>query len=378
MSQKKYNKEFKQTVVELYRSGTPVNQLASEYGVSEVTIYKWIKLHSPIEGTGELTAAEITAIQKENLRLKQEVDIPKKGYDHIRAKIVDQELIDHITKESEHQPVQMMCRILKMPKSTYYKSFHKKPNSYHVANEKLLAHIRVIHNESGGRYGAPKIFAILKQDGYTGSIERVQRIMKKAGIRSNITKKYKPTSSQKSVEERENVLSQDFTTETINEKWVADITYIHTQRDGWCYLASVLDLHTKKIVGYKFGRKMTVDLVLEALDNAVDAQNPAPGLILHTDLGSQYTSAEALKQLEKYEMIPSFSRKGCPYDNACIESFHATLKKEEVYRTRYDSFETARIALFKYIEGWYNRKRIHGSIDYFTPDTYEKMCRAAA
>ncbi|MGN7479877.1 IS3 family transposase [Solibacillus silvestris] len=378
MSQKKYNQEFKQTVVELYRSGTSVNQLSSEYGISEVTIYKWIKLHSPIEGTNELTAAEVTAIQKENLRLKQEVENLKKGYDHIRAKIDDQELIDHIKKESEHQPVQLMCRVLKMPKSTYYQSFHKKPNSYHVANEKLLVRIRAIHADSGGRYGAPKIFALLKQEGYTGSIDRVQRIMKQAGIRSNIVKKYKPTSSSGHVEERENLLEQDFTTETINEKWVADITYIHTVQDGWCYLASVQDLHTKKIVGYKFGRRMTVDLVLDALENAVKAQQPASGLILHTDLGTQYTSEDFRKKLEQHGITPSYSRKGCPYDNACIESFHATLKKEEVYRTRYANFETARIALFRYIEGWYNRKRIHGSIGYLSPDAFEKICRAAA
>jgi putative transposase len=140
--------------------------------------------------------------------------------DHIRSKIEDQELIDHITKESEHQPVQLMCRVLKMPKSTYYQSFHKKPNSYHVANEELLVRIRAIHKESGGRYGAPKIFAILKQEGYTGSIDRVQRIMRRAGIRSNIVKKYKPASSSAPVEERENVLKQDFTTESINQKWV--------------------------------------------------------------------------------------------------------------------------------------------------------------
>lgn len=140
-------------------------------------------------------------------------------------------------------------------------------------------------------YGAPKIFALLKQEGYTGSIDRVQRIMKQAGIRSNIVKKYKPTSSSSNVEERENLLAQDFTTETINEKWVADITYIHTVQDGWCYLASVQDLHTKKIVGYKFGRRMTMDLVLDALENAVMAQQPALGLILHTDLGVQFNIA---------------------------------------------------------------------------------------
>jgi putative transposase len=287
-------------------------------------------------------------------------------------------LIDFITSEEEHHPVQLMCRVLKVPKSTYYQSFHKKLNSYHVANEQLLERIRVIHQESDGRYGAPKIFEVLKKEGYTGTINRIQRIMKKAGIQSNIIKKHRPTPTQKKVEERDNVLEQDFTTTTINEKWVADITYIHTIRHGWCYLASVLDLHTKKVVGYKFSRKMTVDIVLEALDNAVQAQNPSPGLIIHTDLGTQYTSQSFQERLKKYEMIPSFSRKGCPYDNACIESFHATLKKEEVYRTHYDSFETARIALFKYIEGWYNRKRIHGSIGYITPDECEKVCRAAA
>jgi len=271
-----------------------------------------------------------------------------------------------------------MCRVLKMPKSTYYQSFHKKPNSYHVSNEKLLEQIRTIHQESDGRYGAPKIFEKLRKEGYTGSIKRVQRIMKKAGIRSIITKKYKPTPSQQPVEEQENVLQQDFTTTNINEKWVADITYIHTIRHGWCYLASVLDLHTKKVVGHKFSRNMTTELVLEALDNAVQAQKPNPGLIVHTDLGTQYTSEAFQERLKNYEIIPSFSRKGCPYDNACMESFHATLKKEEVYRTHYENYETARIAIFKYIEGWYNRKRIHGSIDYLTPDEYERMCRAAS
>ncbi|WP_408056778.1 IS3 family transposase [Ureibacillus massiliensis] len=378
MSQKRYNQEFKQTVIELYHSGTSVSELSSEYGVSEVTIYKWIKQYSPIEGTQELTVAEVEAIQKENLRLKQELEILKKGYDHIREKIDNEELIDYITSESEHHPVQLMCRVLKMPKSTYYQSFHKQPNSYHVANEQLLERIRVIHQESKGRYGAPKIFVILQNEGYTGTINRIQRIMKRAGIQSNTTKKYRPTPTQKPVEERENILEQDFTTTNINEKWVADITYIHTIRHGWCYLASVLDLHTKKVIGHKFSRKMTTEIVLEALENAVQAQQPGPGLIVHTDLGTQYTSEAFQERLKKYEMIPSFSRKGCPYDNACIESFHATLKKEEVYQTQYDSFETARIALFKYIEGWYNRKRIHGSIGYLTPDAFEKLCRAAS
>ncbi len=271
-----------------------------------------------------------------------------------------------------------MCRVLKMPKSTYYQAFHKKPNSYYVANEELLELIKAIHQKSKGRYGAPKIHARLQQEGYSCRIKRVQRLMKEAGIQSTITKKYRPTPTSGPVEERENVLEQDFTTTTINEKRVAAITYIHTLRDGWCYLASIRNLHTKKIVGYKFAWTMTTDIVLDALKNAVHAQKPGPGLIMHTDLGTQYTSEAYQQQLKKYEMVPSFSRKGCPYDNACIESFHATLKKGEVYRTKYDRYEAAKIALFQYIEGWYNRQRIHGRIGYMTPDALEQMCRAAA
>uniref|UniRef100_UPI002ACE825E IS3 family transposase n=1 Tax=Sporosarcina beigongshangi TaxID=2782538 RepID=UPI002ACE825E len=149
-------------------------------------------------------------------------------------------------------------------------------------------------------------------------------------------------------------------------------------KNGWCYLASVLDLHTKKIVGYSFSKSMTTELVLQALTNAIEVQKPEEGLILHTDLGSQFTSEDFEKAVKAVEIEHSFSRKGCPYDKACIESFHATLKKEEVYQTTYIDFEAAQIALFQYIESWYNRKRIHGAIDYLTPQQLEDQCRQAA
>lgn len=266
-----------------------------------------------------------------------------------------------------------------MPRSTYYQSFHKGKSSYEMENEAFLAHIKIIHTESKGRYGAPKIHYILtKEEGFSVSLNRVQRIMKKAEIRSTIVKKYRPSSSTRQVEERENLLEQNFDTTTINEKWVADITYIHTLRDGWCYLASILDLHTKKIVGYSFSKSMTTELVLQALKNAIDVQQPDEGLILHTDLGSQYTSEDFEKALEITKIKQSFSRKGCPYDNACMESFHATLKKEEVYQTTYIDHEAARLSLFHYIESWYNRRRIHGAINYLTPQRLEDLCRKDA
>src|SRR6185437_8574058 len=167
-------------------------------------------------------------------------------------------------------------------------------------------------------YGAPKIFKILKKQGHKVSFNRVQRLMKKAGIRSITVKKFRPTPSKEKVEERENILKRDFSTTTINQKWVGDITYIHTLRDGWCYLASVLDLHSKKVVGHSFSKTMTVDLVLNAFSNAINVQQPGEGLIFHTDLGTQYTSDVFAKAIDDAKFVHSFSRKGCPYDNACI------------------------------------------------------------
>lgn len=158
--------------------------------------------------------------------------------------------------------------------------------------------------------------------------------------------------------------------------WVGDITYINTLKDGWCYLATVMDLHTKKIVGYSFSRSMTTDLIIRALENAYYSQNPSGGIVFHSDLGSQYTSDDFAKKIQAYKMTHSFSHKGSPYDNACIESFHAILKKEEVNHENYLDFDSARISLFKYIEGWYNRKRIHGSIGYKTPQELENQIMA--
>jgi len=161
------------------------------------------------------------------------------------------------------------------------------------------------------------------------SLKRVQGLMKKANIRSITTKKFRPTPSKEKIVEGENILERDFETTTINEKWAGDITYIHTLKHGWCYLASVLDLHTRKVVGYAFGRTMTTDLIKTALQNAYDTQQPSEGLIFHSDLGSQYTSDEFTCLIHKYKMKHSFSYKGNPYDNSWIESFHAILRRKK-------------------------------------------------
>ena len=273
-----------------------------------------------------------------------------------------------------------MCSVLGVARSTYYKSLDKTKSIRKLENEALKAAIIRIYKANKGIYGAPRIHHILGTEGFNVSLKRVQRRMKDLDLCAITVKKYKPHSNKKVVEGLENVLKRDFTTTSINEKWVGDITYIHAIKDGWCYLASVLDLHSKKIIGYAFGKRMTNDLVVKALKNAHYNQSPDKNkqLIFHTDLGSQYTSNDLKEICKKLNITQSFSKKGCPYDNACIESFHSSIKKEEIYRNTYRTFEEANIAIFKYIEAWYNKKRLHSSINYMTPDQCELLARSAA
>ena len=260
-----------------------------------------------------------------------------------------------------------------MPRSTYYKTLNKNESSRSIENKNFEEKIIQIYNASKGRYGAPKIHKTLQEESHKMSLKRVQRMMQKLKIQSITVKKFKSYSSKSKIEQRENVLNRDFSTTTINEKWVADITYVHTIKDGWCYFASVLDLCSRKIIGYSFSRTMNNAVVIDALNNAYKNQQPTEQLILHTDLGAQYTSNQFKELTVKLNIVHSFSKKGCPYDNACIESFHAALKKEEVYRTKYFDFHSAKMALFEYIEEWYNRQRIHGRIGYITPQEKENL-----
>ena len=271
-----------------------------------------------------------------------------------------------------------MCKVLKLSRSSYYNFLSKVDSKRTIENKDFEERILTIYDESKKRYGAPKIHKILTSDGATISLKRVQRLMKKLGIKSIIIKKFRPHSSKQKVEALENILKQDFSTTTLNEKWATDITYIYTLRNGWCYLASVLDLCTKKIIGYSFSKTMDTEMALQALYNAVKAQKPTKQIILHSDLGSQYTSSKFKDYVDNNNIIHSFSGKGNPYDNACIESFHASLKKEDVNLVSYYDFDIARLAIFEYIESWYNRKRIHSSIGYLTPQAYEDRLKKSA
>lgn len=271
-----------------------------------------------------------------------------------------------------------MCKVLKVSRSSYYKYLSKKESKRAIETKVLKEKILNIYKESKGRYGAPKIHKKLTKQGAYISLKRTQRLMSELGIKSVICKKFRPMSSKTKVEDKANMLNRDFTTTDINQKWVTDFTYIHTIKDGWCYLASVMDLHSRKIVGYSMSKNIDTKLAIKAVENACLLQNPNKTLILHSDLGSQYTSLEFKEYLSKANIVHSFSGKGNPYDNACIESFHASLKKEEVNLVKYYDFNAARLAIFQYIESWYNRERIHSSIGYITPQQCEDLAKESA
>lgn len=257
-------------------------------------------------------------------------------------------------------------------RSGYYKWVHRKPSEQEKRRQKRMKQIQVHFHASKKRYGSAKIAAKLREEGDVVSTKTVARLMKQMGLRSCTVKKYKATTNSKHNHPVfDNVLNRNFKPEAPNRVWVADITYIGTSQ-GWVYLASVMDLYSRKIVGWSLGERMTKELVLEALDRAWERQQPSPDLIHHSDRGSQYASHEYRQRLETYGMKGSMSRKGNCYDNACIESFHSVLKKELVYQTKFSSRKQAYDAIYKYIELDYNRTRIHSSIGYLTPHLCEK------
>ena len=266
--------------------------------------------------------------------------------------------------------------MLDVSRSGYYKWCREKQNetSYQKRRKALLARITYLFLDSKRRYGSPKITTILRREGGRISERLVGKLMQENGLYSCVSKKFRvcTTDSNHNNPIAPNVLNQEFTATAPNQKWVADITYVPC-REGRLYLASVLDLYTRKIVGWRLDDRMTTDLVSDALDMAYNTQKPKNGLLHHSDRGSQYTSEAYRKKLETYSMKVSMSRKGNCYDNACIESFHSVLKKEFIYCTKFRTKEQAHQEVFEYIELFYNRKRIHGSLGYLSPERFEEQ-----
>jgi putative transposase len=266
----------------------------------------------------------------------------------------------------------MMCRALKVSKSGYY-AWRSRPESTRAKTDRELTRvIRRFHVDSGGVYGSPKIRADLQDEGFRVGRNRVARLMREAGLRGCPKRRFRVKSSKAPGHlVSSNVLNQDFRAERANERWASDITYIHTTQ-GWLFLAVVMDLYSRRIVGWSMDRHMSRYLVIDALRMALGRRQPAEGLVHHSDRGAQYTSDDFLAELEQSGIKSSMSGSGCCYDNAVVESFFGVMKRERINRVHYRTRDEAQSDVFEYIEVFYNRKRRHGYLGNISPAAFEK------
>jgi len=275
--------------------------------------------------------------------------------------------------QKKRHPIALMCGVLRVSKSGYYAWLVRPESDRSIENRRLLVLIRIAHKKSHKTYGSPRVHQQLVKDGERCSEVRVAKLMAANGIRGE--QKHKFTATTDSKHDRpvaENVLDRQFEVNEPNKVWGSDITYVPTG-EGWLYLSGVLDLGMKGIVGWSMADSLETPLVKDALTMAYRRKLPGPGLIHHSDRGSQYASAEYQRLLARYGMIPSMSRKGDCWDNAPVESFFATLKRELIHRRKYRTREEARRDIFEYIEVFYNRQRLHSSLGYMSPEEYERQ-----
>lgn len=266
-----------------------------------------------------------------------------------------------------------MCRVLGASKSGFYDWSKRDRDVKELKKLDLLKTIAEIHQGSRKTYGSPRIYKVLKGLGRKIGKGSVEKLMRENDIRAKQKRKFKATTDSKhNLPVASNKADRNFVVGISNRLWCSDITYIRTN-EGWLYLAAVIDVGTRKLVGWSMKDHMKTDLVLDALDMAHKRQNPLRGLMHHSDRGSQYASQEYRQRLWAYGMIESMSGKGDCWDNAVIESFFHTLKTECVYQERFRTRKQARQVIFDYIEVFYNRQRLHSALGYLSPECYERQ-----
>lgn len=269
--------------------------------------------------------------------------------------------------------IRSMCRVLRISRSGFYAWCHRRPSRRAVLNQALLQRIREIHIASRQAYGAIKTWEALREMGERCSRHRVARLRQAQGIEANRLRRFRSRyAAHHSEPAAPNLLNRDFHACQPDRVWAGDVTFIST-REGVLYLAVLLDLHSRRVVGWAMHSQINQPLVSDALQMAIEQRQPEPGLIHHTDQGSIYASSAYRAMLDQYGMIPSMSRKGDCYDNAVVESFFANLKNELTWHHTFQTRNQARSAIFDYIEVFYNRQRLHQTLGYLSPARYEQQ-----
>ena len=270
-------------------------------------------------------------------------------------------------------PIEFMCDVFRVSRSGYYAWRKRGRSDQEAKRNSLLRSIEDIYKGSRGAYGSPRVFKVLQGMGHKVSKTKIERIMKFNGIRAKTKKKFRVTTdSNHNLPVAPNLLKRNFSPSKPNQTWAGDITYCWT-REGWLFLAVVVDLYSRQVIGWSLEKTMTTELVTSALDQACAKRTPGLGVVFHSDRGSQYCSKSFRKALRRYHMVQSQSRKANCWDNACVESFFHTLKTEALYHEDFKTREEARSFIFEWVEGFYNRNRIHSTLGYKSPVDFERL-----
>ncbi|WP_312725079.1 IS3 family transposase [Atlantibacter hermannii] len=374
MSGKRYPEEFKtEAVKQVVDRGYSVSSVATRLDITTHSLYAWIKKYGPDSSTNKEQSdaqAEIRRLQKELKRVTDERDIFKKSRGVLRKTV--RLRYAFIRDNARCWPVHLLCRVLDVHPSGFYAWLQQPHSQRHRADLRLTGQIKQFWLESGCVYGYRKIHLDLRDSGQQCGVNRVWRLMKRVGIKAQVGYRSPRARKGEASIVSPNRLQRQFNPDAPDERWVTDITYIRTH-EGWLYLAVVVDLFSRKIIGWSMQSRMTKDIVLNALLMAVWRRNPQKQVLVHSDQGSQYTSHEWQSFLKSHGLEGSMSRRGNCHDNAVAESFFQLLKRERIKKKIYGTREEARSDIFDYIEMFYNSKRRHGSSDQMSPTEYENQ-----
>ncbi|HIC0892741.1 TPA: IS3 family transposase, partial [Enterobacter hormaechei] len=374
MSGKRYPEEFKtEAVKQVVDRGYSVASVATRLDITTHSLYAWIKKYGPDSSTNKEQSdaqAEIRRLQKELKRVTDERDIFKKSRGVLRKAV--RLRYAFIRDNTCCWPVRLLCRVLDVHPSGFYAWLQQPHSQRHQADLRLTGQIKQFWLESGCVYGYRKIHLDLRDSGQQCGVNRVWRLMKRVGIKAQVGYRSPRARKGEASIVSPNRLQRQFNPDAPDERWVTDITYIRTH-EGWLYLAVVVDLFSRKIIGWSMQSRMTKDIVLNALLMAVWRRNPQKQVLVHSDQGSQYTSHEWQSFLKSHGLVGSMSRRGNCHDNAVAESFFQLLKRERIKKKIYGTREEARSDIFDYIEMFYNSKRRHGSSDHMSPTEYENQ-----
>jgi len=276
-----------------------------------------------------------------------------------------------IAAEKARYPVVRLCRVLGVSPSGFYAWLGRTPSPRATANVALTERIRAAHARSRGTYGAPRVHAELRASGLVAARKRVARLMRVAGLVGCRPRPFRRTTIADPTAQAEDLVRRDFRVAAPDRLWVADITYVRTD-EGWLYLAAILDAWSRRVVGWALAEHLRAELALGALAMAIAARRPAPGLVHHSDRGTQYLAGSYADRLAESRLRQSVGRPGTCWDNAVAESFFATLKAELLHRHRWPTRQQARTAIFEYVEAFYNRQRRHSTLGYLSPTEFEE------